>query len=171
MGRTYRLTPPIRELQETGFPYVMVSYTEGDDVPFIGSDLDKAGYLAARHLIALGRRRIGFMGDRIGSSLFEIRIGGFRRAMAESALAVEPTFVFEYPFEGEWNDYRSGYAIGERIAALVDRPDAMFAFNDLGALGLEDALLDRGVRVPDEIAIVGLDDIALSERARVPLTT
>jgi LacI family transcriptional regulator len=47
----------------------------------------------------------------------------------------------------------------------------MFVFNDVGALGLLDGLLDRGVRVPDDVAIVGLDDIELAERARVPLTT
>ncbi len=103
--------------------------------------------------------------------MFEVRGAGYRRAMEEAAVPVDSTFIFEYPFDGEWNDYRSGYALGERIAVMPDKPDAMFVFNDLGALGLEDALLDRGVRVPQDIAIVGLDDIELAARARVPLTT
>jgi LacI family transcriptional regulator len=111
------------------------------------------------------------MGDKIGSYLFEVRASGYRRAMAEAGLTIDPRFVLEYPFEGEWNDYRSGYALGERIAAMPELPEAMFVFNDLGALGLEDALLDHGVRVPDDLAIVGLDDIELAARARVPLTT
>ena len=57
------------------------------------------------------------------------------------------------------------------IAQLSSRPDAMYCFNDLGALGLEDALLDAGLRVPGDVAIVGIDDIELAARARVPLTT
>jgi LacI family transcriptional regulator, galactose operon repressor len=173
MSRTYRISEQIRELHEASFPYVMVSYTEGEDVPFIGLDLARAGYLAGQHLLELGRRRIGYVGDRLGSIMCELRGRGLRRALEEVGLTLEPRFQFEYPYEGEWNDYKSGYAVGERIAQLSgeDAPDAMFVFNDLGALGVEDALLDRGVRVPDDIAIVGLDDIELAARARVPLTT
>ena len=171
MSRTYRLSEPIRELHERGFPYAMVSWTHGDEVPFVGADLDRAGVLAARHLVDLGRRRPGYMGDRVGSLLFELRAGGYRRALAERGVEIDPAHVFEYPYEGEWNDYDSGYAVGERIAAMPERPDAMYAFNDLGALGLIDALLDAGVRVPEDVAVIGLDDIELAARARVPLTT
>lgn len=171
MSRTYRISEPIQQLHDIGFPYVMVSYTHGDHVPFVGLDLIEAGYIATEHLIALGRRKIGYIGDKLGSIMFEMRATGYRDAMAEHQLRVNPDFVFEYPYQGEWNDYRSGYAIGERVAGLTDRPDAFFVFNDLGALGFEDALLDRGVRVPDDIAIVGLDDIEQASRSRVPLTT
>jgi DNA-binding LacI/PurR family transcriptional regulator len=176
MSRTYRISEPIQELHDANFPYVMVSYTEGENVPFIGLDLAQAGYLAGRHLLELGRQRIGYVGDRFGSIMCELRGRGLRRALEEVGLVLEPRFQFEYPLEGEWNDYKSGYAVGERIATLRDAdhgdsPDAMFVFNDLGALGLQDALLDRGVRVPEDIAVVGLDDIELAARARVPLTT
>jgi DNA-binding LacI/PurR family transcriptional regulator len=57
------------------------------------------------------------------------------------------------------------------MAELSRRPEAMFVFNDIGAIGFQDALLDAGLRVPDDMAIVGLDDIELAARARVPLTT
>lgn len=171
MSRTYRLSEPLRALHESGFPYVMVSYTDGDDVPFIGCDFDRGGFLAGQHLIALGRRRFGYIADRIGSALGELRERGYRRAVEEAGMRVEPAFEFEYPYEGEWNDYRSGYAVGTHVAGLAVKPDAMFVHNDLGALGFEDALLDHGVRVPDDVAVVGLDDIELAARARVPLTT
>jgi DNA-binding LacI/PurR family transcriptional regulator len=171
MSRTYRVTPTIQRLQDEGVPYVMVSYTHGEDVPFIGVDLERAGYIATEHLIRAGRRRIAYAGDRFGSILYEVRSGGYRRALAEHGLPSGGDLEFEYPFEGEWNDYRSGHAIGERIAASASPPDGMFVFNDLGALGVMDALLERGVRVPEDIAIVGLDDIELAGRARVPLTT
>jgi len=171
MNRTYKITDSIRTLQERGFPYVMVSYTEGDDVPFIGLDLDRAGYLVGQHLVSLGRRTFGYVADKFGSRLADVRSGGYRRAVAEHGCLVDPAFEFEYPHEGEWNDYRSGYAVGQHVAAMPARPEAMFVFNDIGAVGFEDALLDVGLRVPEDIAVVGLDDIELAARARVPLTT
>ena len=171
MNRTYRISEPIQELHAAGFPYVMVSYTEGEDVPFIGMDLHRAGYLAGRHLLEMGRRRVGYIGDRFGSIMCELRGSGLRRALEEAGFPLDPALQFEYPLEGEWNDYKSGYAVGEQVVAMAERPDAMFVFNDLGALGFQDAVLDHGLRVPDDIAIVGLDDIELAARARVPLTT
>lgn len=171
MARTYRISEPIRALDHGGIPYVMVSYTDGAEVPWVGMDLDSAGYLAAQHLLAMGRRRIGYIGDTFGSIMCELRGRGYRRALEQAGLPVDPELQFEYPFEGEWNDYRSGYAVAERIANLEKKPDAMFVFNDLGALGLLDGLIDRGIRVPEDIAIVGLDDIELAGRARIPLTT
>lgn len=171
MSRTYRISEPIRVLHDRGFPYVMVSYTAGSEVHFVGTDLERCGFLAAQHLIETGRRRIGYVADKFGSMNSELRGSGYRRALGENGLAVDPTLLFEYPHEGEWNDYRSGYEIGERVAALKVKPDGVFVFNDLGALGFQDALLDRGISVPDDIAVVGLDDIELAGRARVPLTT
>jgi LacI family transcriptional regulator len=171
MSRTYRLSEPIRALHDRGFPYVMVSYTAGSEVHYVGTDVEQGGFLAAQHLIETGRRRIGYIGDKFGSMSAELRGSGYRRALTESALAVDSTFLFEYPFDGEWNDFRSGYAIGERVAGLPVKPDGVFVYNDLGALGFQDALLDHGIRVPDDIAVVGLDDIELAGRARVPLTT
>jgi DNA-binding LacI/PurR family transcriptional regulator len=171
MSRTYRSGEAIQALHDSGYPYVMVSYTHGDDIPFVGVDLEQAGYLATRHLISCGHERIGYVAEKKGSLNGELRGAGYRRAMAEANLAVDETLLLEYPLDGEWNDYKSGYALSEHIASLAHRPDAMFVFNDLGALGLQDGLLDRHVRVPEDVAIMGLDDIELAARARVPLTT
>jgi DNA-binding LacI/PurR family transcriptional regulator len=171
MSRTYRISEPIRALQDAGIPYVMVSYTEGNDVPFVGMDLASGGYLATQHLLAMGRQKIGYIGDSFGSIMCELRGRGYKRALEQAGLPVDPALQFEYPFEGEWNDYRSGYAVAERVANLAEKPDAMFVFNDLGALGFQEGLLDRGIRVPEDIAVVGLDDIELAGRARIPLTT
>ena len=171
MSRTYRISGAIQQLHDEGYPYVMVSYTAGDDVPFVGVDLAEAGYVATSHLLSLGHRRIGYIADRRGSLNGELRGAGYHRAMAEAGCAVDPALLLEYSFHGEWDDFKSGYALAEQVAAMTDRPDAMFVFNDIGALGFQEGLLDRGVRVPDDIAVVGLDDIELAARARVPLTT
>jgi len=149
----------------------MVSWTAGDDVPFVGLDLAEAGRKAAQHLLSLGCRKFGYLIDSVGSLNGELRMSKYRSTIEEAGLEIDPAFVFQHAFPGEWNDYKSGYAAGEAIARLKDRPDAMYCFNDLGALGLEDALLDAGLRVPGDVAIVGIDDIELAARARVPLTT
>lgn len=171
MSRTFRIGESIQALHDAEFPYVMVSYTAGDGVPYVGADLDQCGRLAGRHLVSLGRRRFGYLIDRVGSLNGEQRMDGYRRALDDAGFTVQPSFVFSYPFESEWNDYKSGYTIAGRIASMRSRPDAMFCFNDLGALGLLDGLLDAGIRVPEDIAIVGIDDIEIAARARVPLTT
>lgn len=171
MNRTYRLSDTLRELQARRFPFVMVSYTAGDDVPFVGLDFARAGELVAQHLLKLGRRAWGYATDRFGSLAGETRSAGYFALAKQAGLPVNEAFVFEYPYEGEWNDYHSGYDLGEHIASLSERPDAMFVHNDLGALGMIDGLLEHGVSVPDDIAVIGLDDIAVAARSRVPLTT
>ncbi len=168
---TYQLSESLQQLQARRFPFVMVSYTVGDDVPFVGSDVDRAGELVGQHFATLGRRKLGYITDRFGSSAGDARSTGYRRTAREHGVPVDDAFVFEYPYEGEWNDYNSGRELGEYIARLSDRPDAMWVFNDLGALGLIDGLIAHGVRVPDDIAVVGYDGIALGARSPVPLTT
>ena len=171
MSRTFRLNEAIQALHDADFPYTMVSWTDGDDVPFVGLDLAKAGRVAAEHLLSLGHTRFGYLIDSIGSLNGELRMSRYRSSIEAAGYEIDPAFIFEHTFPGEWNDYKSGYAAGEAIAKLTSRPEAMFCFNDLGALGLQDALLDAGIRVPTDISIVGLDDIELAARARVPLTT
>lgn len=171
MSRTYRIGEAIQALHDERYPYVMVSYTEGDDVPFVGVDLEQAGYLATQHLISLGHERIGYVAEKVGSLNGVLRGQGYRRAMDEAGLPIHADLLLEYPLEGEWNDYQSGVAVAGQIAAMTQKPDAMFVFNDLGALGLQDGLLDRGIRVPEEVSVVGVDDIELAGRARIPLTT
>jgi LacI family transcriptional regulator len=171
MSRTFRISEAIQALQDENFPYTMVSWTSGDDVPFVGLDLAQAGQLAAEHLLSLGYSRFGYLIDRVGSLNGELRMSRYRSTIEGAGLQIRPSFIFEHTFAFEESDYKSGYAAGEAIAKLADRPDAMFCFNDLGALGLEDALLDAGLQVPGDVAIVGIDDIELAKRARVPLTT
>ncbi len=73
--------------------------------------------------------------------------------------------------KGERHDYQSGYEIGKRFKRLTVKPDAFFVYNDLAALGLEDAILAQGLRIPEDLAVIGFDDIERGEYAPVPLTT
>ena len=171
MSRTFQLNEAIQALHDEDFPYTMVSWTAGDDVPFVGLDLAEAGRLAAAHLLSLGHSKFGYLIDSIGSLNGELRMSRYRSTIEDAGFTIDPQFIFEHEFPGELNDYKSGYSAGEAMAKMESRPEAMFCFNDLGALGLEDALLDAGLRVPGDVSIVGIDDIELAARARVPLTT
>jgi len=168
---TYRLSDSLEALRTRRFPFVMVSYTAGDDVPYVGCDFDRGGEMVGRHFAALGRRRWGYITDRFGSLAGDARSGGYRRVAREHGTPIDDALVFEYPYEGEWNDYQSGCDLGAHIAHLSERPDAMYVFNDLGALGLIDGLVANGVRVPEDISVVGLDGIAQGARSPISLTT
>lgn len=168
---TYELSPSVRQLQARQFPFVMTSFTVGSQVPFVGCNYDRAGELVGQHFAASGRERWGYITDQFDSPSGMARSAGFRRVAAANGTPVDDAFVFEYPYEGEWNDYQSGRDLADYIARLPERPDALYVYNDLGAVGLIEGLVAAGVRVPDDIAIVGFDGIPLGALSSVPLTT
>jgi LacI family transcriptional regulator len=167
MSRASQLSGPLQELHDSGFPYVMVSYAEGDDVSFVGGDLDTCGFVAGSHLVQCGRKRFGFLTDALGSARGAVCLRGYERAVRGAGLSVDPAAVFEAPADLS----ESAYDVGRRMAAMPVRPDAMFCTSDESALGLQDGLLDAGLTVPGDVAIVGIDDHEPFARARVPLTT
>jgi len=173
MSHVYRATPVMRAMQRDRFPFVMVSYVEDQDIPFVGTDHEAGGTLAATHLLRRGYRRIGFINGERGNLVGDLRGAGYARALREHGLRVEKRHQFRLRLKGEWNDLRSGQEIGEAFARLppAQRPDAMFVYNDLAALGFQQAVLERGLRVPGDVAIVGFDDIEAGRYAPVPLTT
>ena len=171
MSHVYHATPVIRKLHESGYPYVMVSYIEDEEIYWVGTDNVKGGYLAGEHLAKLGYRKVGYINGEEGNLPGERRKEGLLRALRDYGIEFNPKFEFRLRLRGEWNDYRSGYEIGEHFVTLTDRPEAMFVYNDLSALGFQRAVLDRGLRVPDDVAIVGFDDIKRGQVAPVPLTT
>ncbi|MFQ6618159.1 MAG: LacI family DNA-binding transcriptional regulator, partial [Fidelibacterota bacterium] len=127
--------------------------------------------LATEHLIKLGYERIGYVNGEEGNLLGELRKKGYLRALHRYKKSFNEKFIFRLRLHGEWYDYKSGYEIGEQFSTLSERPDAMFVFNDLSALGFERAILDQGLKVPEDVAIVGFDDIKRGVVAPVPLTT
>ncbi len=171
MSRVYRATDTIRNLHREKFPYVMVSYMQDPDVHYIGADHELGAYMATRHLMRQGYSRIGYLNREKGNLLGEVRRNGYLRALREENLVgIE---VVDNAVRGklEWDDYQSGYSAGMTFASMSDRPEAIFAYNDLLAIGFEKAILDCGLRIPEDVAIVGFDNIERSSYAPVPLTT
>jgi LacI family transcriptional regulator len=119
-----------------------------------------------RHLLGLGHRRIAAVTGPPGNIDARQRLEGYREALRTAGAESGP----ELEIPGDFSE-RSGYEAAARLLALAPRPDAVFAGNDSMAVGLMSALNDRGVRVPDDLAIAGFDDIALARYVSPPLTT
>ncbi|MGL3198820.1 MULTISPECIES: substrate-binding domain-containing protein [Curtobacterium] len=158
----------LERLRDQGTAVVLVD-RRADDEHFASVSVDDVagGRIAVEHLAATGRRRVAFVGGPAGIRQVADRLAGGRDAAAAAGIALEvvPTRSLSV-LEGR----RVGEAINARPRG--ERPDAVFAANDLLAVGLEQAFIMRGtVAVPEEIAIVGYDDIAFAEAAVVPLTS
>jgi LacI family transcriptional regulator len=158
----------LREIRERGTPVVLVDRTvEGSGFSSVAVDDIHGGELAARHLLETGRRRLAYIGGPVSLRQVEDRAAGARRAVAAVAAATLETVPVASLTVAE------GRAAGERIAALpaAERPDAVFAANDLIALGVLQALVQAGVSVPDDVALIGYDDIDFASAAAVPLSS
>ena len=171
MTHKYHATPTIRRLLHEGFPFVMVSYIADETIPLVGCDHALGGFMATNYLLKLGYQKVGYINGEEGNMVGELRLQGYQRALRAHGRRVDKRILFRLSKRGEWHDYQSGYEIGKQFGKWTIKPDAMFVYNDLSALGFEHALLEQGVRVPGDVAIVGFDDIERGEYAAVPLTT
>ena len=129
--------------------------------PSIAIDNRGGAVTAVQHLIATGRRRIAHIRGAAGNLEAEIRAEGYAGALVDQ----EPIIV-----EGDFSQ-ASGHRAATRLLALEQRPDAVFAANDMMALGALLAFQEAGVRCPEDIAVVGFDDVPLAALVRPTLTT
>jgi DNA-binding LacI/PurR family transcriptional regulator len=140
---------------------------EGLPGHYVCCDNARGAQLAAEHLIGLGRRRIAYVGSAAaGSPEFQLRHRGFIEVLGAAGLAPLPQLHAEaQSLEAE--GYRSGLALLDTGVPF----DAVFTASDLIAMGVIHALQDRGVSVPQDVAVVGFDDIASAADFNPPLTT
>jgi len=143
------------------------------DVPgpadHVAIDNVAAARTAVEHLIGLGRRRIAVIGDKPdkASGTSSLRITGYRQALAAAGLPADPALVVPV----EHYERPHGAAAMARLLQLPQPPDAVFCCNDLLAIGAIRAALERGVAIPDQVAVAGFDDIAEGSYAFPSLTT
>jgi LacI family transcriptional regulator len=158
----------LRELQRRGIRCVTLERsTPADDISSVTIDDNAGGRAAARHLIAIGRQNLMLVGNPKRVSHVRDRFAGFSEEIrASSRLRCRLT-------ETEGLTLSDGADAARRIldAAPSDRPDALFAANDLIALGALHELLAAGVDVPEQMAVLGYDGLELAAHARVPLST
>ncbi|MGH8222687.1 MAG: LacI family DNA-binding transcriptional regulator [Woeseiaceae bacterium] len=133
----------------------------------VGCDNESGGYQATRHLAQLGRRRIALLGSvSRGSPELRMRYRGYARALRAAGLEEVPALRVDAE-----NDERLGYEGAKRLLAGGQPFDAVFAVTDLIAIGAMRAIHDHGLRVPDDIAVVGFDDIPVASYVTPGLTT
>lgn len=159
----------LTRLRERGTPTVLVD-RQAEDRRFSSVAVDDVagGHLAADHLVGIGRTRLAFVGGPASIRQVTDRLEGARRAVAE-----HPGVSLEV-IDTESLSVLAGRAAGERILARPagERPDAVFAANDLLAIGVLQALnMLSDVQVPRDIALIGYDDIAFAAAAVVPLSS
>lgn len=156
----------IRRALDTKLPFVIVERptTHVDKINFVTVDNFRGAELAVDHLVALGRRRIGHITGHVNMMDAIERLTGYRNALAKHHLPYNPNWVVEGEF-----DVDSGYRAMKTL--LVQGVDAVFAGNDNSAIGALQALRDAGIQVPDEISIVGFDDLPPVMTSSPPLTT
>lgn len=148
-------------LKEAGTPVVLLDRRPGpasarQRCDLVGIDNHRAGFLATAHLIDMGARRIGFLSFEHQASTVAVRLAGFRDALAESGLRAA----------GEWTVGEGGMPFW-----LPGGFDAVVCANDRIAGLLMHALLSQGVRIPEDVRIAGIDDVAYASLLPVPLTT
>jgi LacI family transcriptional regulator len=140
----------------------------GDDVPAIVVEYDnEAGaYAATSHLLSQGHRRILYLSGQAGHTTSAGRLSGYRRALGDFGVAIDPGLVEHGAFSRE-----SGYALARRRLTHTRDFTAVMAATDAMAAGVLEALYEAGLRVPDDISLVGYDDIELARDLRPQLTT
>ncbi|WP_159791899.1 LacI family DNA-binding transcriptional regulator [Puerhibacterium puerhi] len=157
-----------RRLVSRSIPVVVID-TDGEppaDVPTVGSDNWNGGLAASRHLLQLGHRRVAAISGPSDMLCSRARMDGFRSAHAEAGVSLDPTFVREGNFNLE-----GGYAQALDLLRRRDRPTAIFAGSDLQALGVLRAARELGLCVPEDLSVVGYDDLPIVEWTAPRLTT
>jgi LacI family transcriptional regulator len=125
--------------------------------------------MATEHLIQCGCRRIAFIyGAELSPALG--RLEGYRRALEKHRLPLRPDYIRTVDETGDASD-DSNYATMKDLLALGEPPDGVFCFNDPGALNAMKAVLDAGLRIPEDVAVVGSGNIRHADFLRVPLTS
>jgi LacI family transcriptional regulator len=156
-------------LTEAGLPVVVLDplHLPHSEVNSVGSTNFAGGFAATEHLLALGHRRIAYLGGPVVSAVNQARVHGYRAAMeAGRAPALDP-----YSSRSGEFTFETGVLGAAALLDLAEPPTAVFAGNDEIALGVVETARTRGLRVPEELSVVGFDDTLLARVASPPLTT
>jgi len=136
---------------------------------FVGSDDVQVGEMATNHLIDIGRQRIAHIGGKNTSPSFD-RLRGYRNALEKRGLPMPENYVVVRERVEEKGD-QAGFQAMQELLALDVRPDAVFCYNDLTAVGAMDATLKAGLRIPEDIAFIGCGNFRYADYLRVPLSS
>jgi LacI family transcriptional regulator len=160
--------PELRQVREEGIPLVVVDPVSlpDPDLPSVGATNWAGGLAATEHLASLGHRRIGAITGPADYLCSRARVDGYRSALERAGVEADPALVRHGDFYHE-----GGFARGGELLDLADRPTAIFAGSDQQALGVYEAARQRGLRIPQDLSVVGFDDLPAARWVSPPLTT
>jgi LacI family transcriptional regulator len=138
----------------------------GIELDAVEIDNFRGAYDATVHLLELGHRRIGCVTGIGNSPLNDARIHGYRQALGQTGIAFDPDLLYEGDYSAQ-----SGLAHGRALLGSLAPPTAVFAFNDLMAMGVMQAAHERGMRIPIDLAVIGFDGLPMTAFTSPPLST
>jgi DNA-binding LacI/PurR family transcriptional regulator len=151
-------------LRDARLPFVGLNHFLDRDWPCVGSDNFAGGYMATRHLLELGHHKIGYLGDEFVdifdfNTSFE-RFEGCKRALKEAGMVIPDHYV-----KLGMHDYSVAKGQAAELLRQPDRPSAIFAMSDIQALACIAAARELGLRIPDDLSVIGYDDLEMSMHA------
>jgi len=163
--------PNIRPLVEDRFPFILVNRrifhrVLDKKIDYIVLDNFSGGYMAMEHLFKLGHRRIGIIAGALNISTAAERTNGAKKLLSDHGLKFDPNLIIECNFSKDL-----AYQATKKLLSVKTPPTAIFAENDYMALGAREAILEGGLRIPEDMALVGFDDIAAAALRGVEITT
>ncbi|KIL38187.1 LacI family transcriptional regulator [Gordoniibacillus kamchatkensis] len=167
----------LRQFSDKGICVISIDqHREGEDIYQINYDYRKGGFMAASHLAECGHTKIAFVTAPLDRPSRIYMVQGFRDALRESRILFNDGYllVSEIPKNTNYNsniEFENGKTMARRLTELSDRPTAVVACNDLMALGFIYELNRLGVRVPDDVSVIGFDNIDFANISMPPLTT
>ncbi|SFA39538.1 transcriptional regulator, LacI family [Parageobacillus thermantarcticus] len=157
----------VSEFQKSPVPIVLAATIEPNNtIPSVNIDYEQAAFEAVTYLLEKGNKRVAYVAGPTNDPINQKKLAGYRRALETHGLTYEEELVIE----GD-NSYDSGIEAYEKIAELAEKPTAVFAGTDEMALGVIHSAQDHGVRIPDQLEVVGFDNTRLATMVRPRLTT
>lgn len=135
------------------------------DVDVVKVDNENGAFNAIEHLLSNGHRRIAFISGNFAIPTYIERLSGYKKALSKYGIPYDESLVF-----ARNSDYKSGFEIANKILELEERPTAIFSGNNLLTLGALEAIHAQNIRIPEEISIIGFDDMPWSISLNPPLT-
>ncbi|MFZ5753312.1 MAG: LacI family DNA-binding transcriptional regulator [Bacillota bacterium] len=155
------------QIKEKQIPFVMIGKNEGNiEANRVFTDYILGGYLATQHLIEIGYTAIAHISGPKSQLASREKLQGYKKALQEANISLDERYIVE----GD-NEIEGGYLGVKKLLKLPEPPQAIFAANDLMAIGAIDAIKSEGLRIPEDVAIVGFDDIKISSLIEPKLTT
>ncbi|WP_309226489.1 MULTISPECIES: LacI family DNA-binding transcriptional regulator [unclassified Mycolicibacterium] len=156
----------IDELGAGTVPVLLLNRHAGTSLPYVSGDDHRGGYLVGRHLLDRGHTKVAIVAGPDHASTAQDRLAGFVYAMRESGIELTPRQIRRSGF-----DVSSGRQAGTELLCRPDRPEAIFAVSDVIAIGVLGAARDLGLRIPEDLRLIGYNDIPIAKELPVPLTT